>query len=52
MNKNSLTNKNKSDDKGNEKVEEIKEQYKKKWVKKGDSDEFAPNSDVGTSSGN
>lgn len=55
MNKNTSTDKNKSYDKGKARVEEIKEKYKKKWVKKGDSDarnESTPYSGAGTSSGN
>lgn len=55
MNKNAPIDKNKSDDRGKAKVEEIREQYKKKWVENGDSyvvNETAPDSGVGTSSGN
>lgn len=55
MNKNASIDRNKLDDKGKVKVEEIREQHKKKWVKKGDSNvvnESTLNSGVGTSSDN
>lgn len=55
VNKNALANKNKEDNKGKEKVEEIKEKHKKVWVKKKDSNAengSTPNSGVGSSSSN
>lgn len=55
MSKNALVDKNRLDEKGKAKVEEVREKHKKMWVKKEDSNVQNGSTldfEVGTSSGN